>query len=50
MATQLEGDLYWAEYGGSEEMKDPEFLHEALQRIIFKLLEGAQREIIYALR
>ena len=38
MATQLTGDLYWAGHGGSAEMKDPEFLHEALQRIIFNFL------------
>ena len=35
MATQLTGDLHWA---GSVQMKDPEFLHEALQRIIFNFL------------
>jgi len=35
MATQLMGELHWAE---SEEMKDPEFLHEALQRLIFDFL------------
>jgi len=38
MATQLQGDLYWAKHGGPKEMKDPEFLHEALQRIIFNFL------------
>jgi len=38
MANQLTGDLYWAEHGGPVEMKDPEFLHEALQRIIFNFL------------
>jgi len=38
MANQLTGDLYWAEYGDAEEMKHPEFLHEALQRIIFNFL------------
>ena len=38
MAAQLRGGLYWAKYGGTAEMKDPEFLHEALQRIIFNFL------------
>ena len=38
MADQLRGDLYWAKYGGTAEMKDPEFLHEALQLIIFNFL------------
>jgi len=35
MAIQLKGDLYWAK---SPEMTDPEFLHEALQRLIFDFL------------
>ena len=38
MAEQLTGDLYWAEDSNIEEMKDPEFLHEALQRIIFNFI------------
>ena len=41
MANRLDGDLYWVEYGDPKEMKemkDPEFLHEALQRIIFSFL------------
>ena len=38
MARHLMGDLYWAKYGGTGEMKEPEFLHEALQRIIFDFL------------
>ena len=38
MAKQLKGDLYWANYGDTAKMKDPEFLHEALQRIIFNFL------------
>ena len=38
MARQLDGDLCWAEYGAPKEMEDPEFLHEALQRITFNFL------------
>ena len=38
MTNQLTGDLYWAKDGGTAEMKDPEFLHEALQRIIFDFI------------
>ena len=41
MAIQLRGDLYWAE---TVEMKDPEFLHEALQRIIFNFLVKNREE------
>lgn len=43
MTNQLEGDLYWAKYGDTAEMKDPEFLHEALQRIIFNFLMENKR-------
>jgi len=38
MVTRLDGDLYWAKYGGCKYMEDPEFLHEALRRIIFNFL------------
>jgi len=38
MARQLDGDLYWAKYGDPKEMNDSEYLHEALQRIIFNFL------------
>ena len=38
MASHLTGDLYWGEYGGATEMREPDFLHEALQRILFDFL------------
>src|SRR5258708_24564385 len=38
MASHLTDDLYWAKYGSTQELKEPEFLHEALQRIIFDFL------------
>ena len=38
MASHLTGDLYWAKYGDAAEMREPDFLHEALQRIIFDFL------------
>ena len=38
IANQLRGDPYWAKYGSTAEMKDPEFPHEALQRIILNFL------------
>ena len=36
MAKNLQGDLYWAK---DKEMSDPEFLHEAFQRLIFNFLK-----------
>jgi len=50
MASQLTGDLYWAKYGGTVEMQDPEFLHEALQRIIFNFLMENQTEPFMTLK
>jgi hypothetical protein len=47
MASQLDGDLYWAKYCDDEEMKKPDFLHEALQRIIFNfLLEHREKQFM----
>jgi hypothetical protein len=47
MALQLSGDYHWAHEKTAEcpvEMKDPEFLSEALQRLIFKfLLQNADK-------
>src|SRR5258708_18621983 len=45
MASHLTDDLYWAKYGGTEELKEPEFLHEALQRIIFDFLMKNKTEL-----
>jgi len=46
MADQIYGDLYWASKGTDSpvEMEKPDFLHEALQRLIFDFLTAIKEK------
>ncbi|KIM22938.1 hypothetical protein M408DRAFT_332617 [Serendipita vermifera MAFF 305830] len=44
MALQLRGDLHWITDEHPKEMKEPEYVHEALQRLIFNFLVENQNQ------
>ena len=48
MAKQIRNDLHWApKTGAPDYMSEPEFLHEALQRVIFNfLVEHAESQFM----
>ncbi|KIM22937.1 hypothetical protein M408DRAFT_28288 [Serendipita vermifera MAFF 305830] len=48
MAAHIQGDLHWVTDKHPEEMKDPEYVHEAFQRLIFNFLVENQSESFMA--